>query len=49
MKIIYLCPKCGKELQEEDNYAVRGEYPFVCLDCDENFYRFEAVEKEVEE
>lgn len=35
----YCCPKCGKPLSVSD---VKG-YPFVCLDCDENFYQFEAV------
>ena len=38
---VYNCPKCGKELAEEREI---DEYPFVCLECDENFYMFEVVE-----
>lgn len=37
----YFCPKCGNELQEEREL----DYPLVCMDCDENFYRFEAVKR----
>lgn len=33
------CPKCGRRLEPSD---VDG-YKFVCYDCDENFYGFEAV------
>lgn len=39
---IYLCPKCGKALNFSDN----PEYTFQCLDCDEDFYSFEAKEME---
>lgn len=39
---IYLCPKCGKALNFSDN----PEYTFQCLDCDEDFYAFEAKEVE---
>lgn len=41
-KTIYVCPKCGKALNFSDN----PEYTFQCFDCDEDFYSFEAVEKE---
>lgn len=41
-KKIYVCPKCGKALNFSDN----PEYTFQCFDCDEDFYEFEAVEKE---
>lgn len=41
-KTIYVCPKCGKALNFSDN----PEYTFQCFDCDEDFYAFEAVEKE---
>ena len=34
------CPKCGRKLEPSD---VDG-YKFVCFNCDENFYSFEAVE-----
>ena len=37
-----LCPKCGNELIPETEIK---EYPFQCLECDENFYEFEAVIK----
>ena len=39
---IYVCPKCGKALNFSDN----PEYTFQCLDCDEDFYSFEANEVE---
>lgn len=39
---IYVCPKCGKALNFSDN----PEYTFQCLDCDEDFYSFEAKEVE---
>lgn len=35
----YCCPKCGKPLSASDV----EDYPFVCHECDENFYQFEAV------
>lgn len=37
----YFCPKCGNELHEEREL----DYPLVCLECDENFFRFEAVKR----
>lgn len=43
-KKIYVCPKCGKALNFSDN----PEYTFQCFDCDEDFYEFEAIEKEQE-
>lgn len=36
----FKCPKCGQQLKPSD---VDG-YEFVCVECDENFYKFEAVE-----
>lgn len=33
------CPRCGEFLSPSD---VEG-YPFVCHECDENFFAFEAV------
>lgn len=41
-KKIYVCPRCGKALNFSDN----PEYTFQCLDCDEDFYSFEAKEIE---
>ena len=43
----YFCPMCGKELEMETEEGLKDEYPFVCRDCDANFYRIEAIEKEV--
>ena len=39
---ICVCPKCGRALNFSDN----PEYTFQCLDCDEDFYAFEAKEIE---
>lgn len=33
-----ICPKCGKILRTSDIPA----YPFVCKECDENFFNFEV-------
>lgn len=33
------CPKCGHPLYVSDLCC----YPYVCLECDENFYRIEAM------
>ena len=41
-KKIYVCPRCGRALNFSDN----PEYTFQCLDCDEDFYEFEADVKE---
>lgn len=38
LKTNLCCPKCGKELYTSD---IEG-YPFVCLECDENFYGIET-------
>ena len=35
------CPKCGAPLSPSD---IEG-YDYVCYDCDENFYGFEAVDE----
>ena len=35
-----LCPDCYNELEEETCEDI--DYPFVCLECDENFYNFET-------
>lgn len=39
---IYLCPKCGRAME----FSPLSEYTFYCVDCDENFYSFEANEME---
>lgn len=41
-KKIYVCPKCGRGL----NFSNNPEYTFQCMDCDEDFYSFEAKEME---
>lgn len=37
-----LCPRCGHDLFKETKDT---DYPYVCLDCYENFYGFEVVER----
>ena len=39
------CPNCGAELTKETDKDLKKTYPFVCLKCDENFFKFETVEK----
>ena len=39
LRTAYTCPHCGKRLYLSD---ISG-YDFVCPECDENFYRFEAI------
>ena len=34
------CPRCMRALTKSDN----PEYVYQCLDCDEDFYEFEAIE-----
>lgn len=40
---IYICPRCKERLDAETDSELRKEYPFVCHNCDENFYRFEVI------
>lgn len=42
MKNTPLCPKCYNQLAEETDPTLSKEYPWVCLECDENFYNMEA-------
>ena len=39
MKETTICPKCYSELEKEKEL----DYPYVCKDCDENFYEFETI------
>lgn len=39
MTIQHYCPKCGRQLIESN---IKG-YTFHCLECDEDFYRFEVT------
>ena len=36
-----LCPNCYNELEKEKEKEL--DYPYVCRNCDENFYEFEAI------
>lgn len=36
------CPKCGKTLYHEKYANTETSYPYVCFECDENFYEFET-------
>lgn len=45
MKTRHFCPKCKRMLNRETHKELRREYPFVCLHCDENFYRIEVLTK----
>lgn len=38
----YLCPHCGGVLYHEKPGATQDNYPFVCPECDENFFEFEC-------
>ena len=35
------CPKCSEELEIEKEI----DYPYLCWECDENFYEFETKTK----
>lgn len=35
------CPHCGMRLSVEDDLDIL--YPYVCHNCDENFYEFETL------
>ena len=39
----YFCPHCGKPLYAEHDLTI--DYMFVCPECDENFYSFEAIKE----
>tara|TARA_R100000541_G_scaffold42454_4_gene49789 strand:- start:1262 stop:1405 length:144 start_codon:yes stop_codon:yes gene_type:complete len=39
MKKEKYCPKCDSKLEVEKEKEIN--YPYVCKDCDENFYEFE--------
>ncbi len=38
------CPQCNRTLFHEKYLNTESEYPFVCLNEDENFFSFEIVE-----
>ena len=41
MKTRRFCPKCGRMLLKS---RIKG-YEFQCMNCDEDFYRFEVLTK----
>lgn len=40
-KTIYKCKNCGKDLYKEVLKEIN--YPLICLNCNENMYKFEAI------
>ena len=38
------CPSCNEIVIKETNKDI--DYPYVCLDCDENFYDIELIKGE---
>ena len=38
------CPKCNEIVIKETDNTIN--YPYVCLDCDENFYDIELIKGE---
>jgi len=42
-KLEKYCPKCDRKLEIEKEKEI--DYPYVCKECDENFYEFEAQNK----
>jgi transposase-like protein len=43
------CPRCKGELRLENDEDLKKEYKYVCDECYENFYNFEAIKEEEEE
>jgi uncharacterized protein YbaR (Trm112 family) len=43
MPKIYICPKCKEPLDIETDETLKEEYKFICHNCEENFYQFEAI------
>ena len=39
----YCCPRCGRPVTESDLWGSENEYPFQCVNCDEDFYAIECV------
>ena len=37
------CPKCSSKLYNEIIKEI--DYPYVCLECNENFYNIETIER----
>ena len=43
MKTYRKCLKCGSYVKKETRKMLRREYPFQCLTCDEDMFRFETI------
>jgi transposase-like protein len=43
------CPRCKGELRLENDEDLKKEYKYVCDECYENFYNFEAIKEEEKE
>lgn len=41
---LWVCPKCRGDLHAEVYAGI--DYPFICLNCDENFYELECIPKD---
>ena len=41
--IIHICPKCKEPLSKETDAELSKEYDYVCHNCEENFYFYEAI------
>ena len=45
MKILY-CPRCHSQLRKAtEKWEKHAGYAWLCKECDENFFNFEAVTK----
>lgn len=43
MKKKLICRHCGGNITKETDTELKKNYPYVCLNCDENFYSFEVI------
>lgn len=50
-KKILCCRYCEKKLtkirKDRKGKSLGGDYPLECIDCDESFYKIEAIEKSI--
>lgn len=37
------CPRCKNELVIEEDKELAKTYKYACLECEENFFEFEAI------
>ena len=45
-KVKRYCNRCGELVVKEPNIDLKKEYPYVCLECDENLYEIETYIKQ---